>query len=91
MTYRILALDGGGAWALIQVEALIALYGEATRGHDVLSRFDMAAANSGGSLVLGGLVENLTLGDIRTLFLDETNAARSSRRPGPGATASCTS
>ena len=28
--YRILTLDGGGAWALIEVMALIDLYGKAT-------------------------------------------------------------
>jgi len=26
MAYRILSLDGGGTWALIQVKALIAVY-----------------------------------------------------------------
>jgi hypothetical protein len=72
MPYRILSLDGGGAWALIEVETLIALYSEDTKGHDVLDDFDLVAANSGGSLVLGGLVENLTLGGLRDLFLDET-------------------
>jgi len=76
MTYRILSLDGGGAWALIEVDALIDLYGAQTKGHDVLSHFDLAAANSGGSLVLAGLVENLTLKDLRDYFADE--AKRSS-------------
>ena len=72
MPFRILSLDGGGAWAIIEVEALIALYGEQARGHDVLRDFDLAAANSGGTLVLGGLAENLALADLRGLFLDET-------------------
>jgi uncharacterized protein len=36
MSYRILSLDGGGTWALIQVNALIALYTENTPGQTVL-------------------------------------------------------
>jgi Patatin-like phospholipase len=73
MNYRILSLDGGGTWALIQAKALIALNNNdpATQGHDVLRQFDMAAANSGGSIVLGGLVENQTLGEILSSFLDQ--------------------
>lgn len=72
MPYRILSLDGGGAWALIQLRTLMNLYGANATGHDVLSNFDLAAANSGGSLVLAGLVENLSLNDIAQYFLDET-------------------
>jgi hypothetical protein len=72
MAYRILSLDGGGAWALIEVRALMALYDEDTSGHDVLADFDLVAANSGGSLVLGGLVEDLTLRDLLGYFEDET-------------------
>jgi hypothetical protein len=72
--YRILSLDGGGTWALIQVKALIALYDNdpATPGRDVLRDFDLVAANSGGSIVLGGLLEDLPLGQIEGLFEDET-------------------
>ncbi len=74
MSYRILSLDGGGIWALIEVKALIALadYDENTPGHAVLQDFDLAAANSGGSIVLGALVENLTLGEILAQFQDAT-------------------
>jgi hypothetical protein len=71
MKYRILSLDGGGTWALIQLKALIALYGENTPGQTVLSDFDLAAANSGGSIVLGGLVEDLKLGVILGFFQDQ--------------------
>ena len=71
MAYRILSLDGGGAWSLIEVRALIALYNEGTTGHEVLADFDLVAANSGGSLVLGGLVEDLKLGDLLNYFEDE--------------------
>lgn len=68
--HRILTLDGGGAWALIEVRALINLFGLQARGHDVLAEFDLAASNSGGSLVLGGLLMDLTLEELLNLFLD---------------------
>jgi hypothetical protein len=71
MTCRILSLDGGGSWALIQVRTLMDLYGENARGRDVLRNFDLVAACSGGSLVLAGLVENLTLSEILDYFRDE--------------------
>ena len=71
MAYRILSLDGGGSWAIIEVRALIDLYGANATGHQVLADFDLAAANSGGSLVLGGLVENLTLATLQDFFEDE--------------------
>ncbi|MER2519909.1 MAG: patatin-like phospholipase family protein [Bdellovibrionales bacterium] len=76
MAFRILSLDGGGAWALVETQALIALYGEQTKGHKVLADFDLVAANSGGSLVLGGLMEDLTLAEIRDYFLDEFKRRR---------------
>ncbi len=70
--YRILSLDGGGTWALIQVMALMQLHGPDKRGHEVLSSFDLIAANSGGSLVLGGLLEDLPLGTLlNDYFLTE--------------------
>lgn len=46
MVYRILSLDGGGTWSLIQVKALIALYSKDTSGHAVLRDFDLVAADS---------------------------------------------
>jgi len=73
MAYRILTLDGGGSWALIEVMALRALYSDQKSGHDVLADFDLVAANSGGSLVLGGLVENLTLGALLSYFQNQQN------------------
>jgi uncharacterized protein len=72
MPYKILSLDGCGTWALIQVRTLIALYGPNATGHQVLANFDLAAANSGGSLVLAGLVEDLSLSQIAQYFLDDT-------------------
>ncbi len=71
MSYRILSLDGGGTWALIEVKALIALYSENTTGHTVLADFNLIAANSGGSIVLGGLVEDMTLGQLLDFFEDQ--------------------
>jgi hypothetical protein len=69
--YRILTLDGGGAWALIEVMALVDLYSADTTGHQVLGDFDMVAANSGGSIVLGGLVEDLSLQTMLDFFLSQ--------------------
>ncbi|HUX27275.1 MAG TPA: patatin-like phospholipase family protein, partial [Terracidiphilus sp.] len=69
--FRILSLDGGGSWALIQVMALIDMYGGSVTGHEVLQDFDLAAGNSGGSIVLGGLVENMTLSDLLGFFMSE--------------------
>ncbi|HEX4096945.1 MAG TPA: patatin-like phospholipase family protein, partial [Caulobacteraceae bacterium] len=72
MTYKILSLDGGGTWALIQVKALQAIFGNPDMaGHDVLAHFDMAVANSGGSIVLGGLLDNDPLSTILTDFMDD--------------------
>jgi hypothetical protein len=72
MAYRILGLDGGGTWALIEVKALIEIFGsDQVRGHAVLRMFDLVAANSGGSIVLGGLVEDLTLAEMLGFLLDQ--------------------
>src|SRR3569623_1098240 len=71
MNYRFLTLVGGGSWALIHVKALIALYGAGMNCMAILKDFDMVAANSGGSIVLGALLEDLALKDILDLFYDE--------------------
>lgn len=68
--YRILSLDGGGCWALIQVKALMDLYGADANGHDVLKDFDLIIGNSGGTLTLGGLLKNMKLSDLLGLFLN---------------------
>ena len=73
MAYRILTLDGGGSWALIEVKALIRIFGANTRGNEVLQQFDLVAANSGGSIVLGGLVENVPLGTLLGYFMNQSN------------------
>ncbi len=55
MTFRILSLDGGGAWCLVQAMALADLFPE-RGGHAILRRFDLAVASGGGALVLGALM-----------------------------------
>jgi uncharacterized protein len=70
--YRILSLDGGGSWVLIQARALIELFGATTRGQEVLSKFDYVAANSGGSIVFAAMLEDMRLGEIRDFFLTES-------------------
>jgi hypothetical protein len=74
--YRILSLDGGGSWALLQVMALRELYSGATTGHQVLADFDLVAANSGGGITLGGLAENLTLDAILQQYLSAAQRKR---------------
>lgn len=69
--FKILSLDGGGTWALIQVRALIEIFGAETRGHEVLRRFQLVVANSGGSIVAAGLAADFTLGELLELFSDE--------------------
>src|SRR5262249_3334341 len=73
--FRILSLDGGGSWALIQVRALSEIFEAITgksraeiTGHEVLKHFDYAAANSGGSITLAGLAANWTLEALHKLF-----------------------
>lgn len=75
-TYRILSLDGGGSWALIQVKCLRKLFAETFNnpdptGHEVLAKFDLVSANSGGSLVAAAMAENLKLSEIEKIFEDE--------------------
>ena len=72
MNFRILSLDGGGVLALIEIYALIAIYGETTSGHEVLADFDLVAATSGGSIVLGGLMEDIPLAQLKSYFEDQS-------------------
>jgi len=73
--FRILSLDGGGSWSLIQVKTLIDLYSKAgdgsdILGHELLRKFDLTVANSAGSLVLGALIKNLSLKETLDYFID---------------------
>lgn len=69
--FRVLSLDGGGSWALIEVMALMKLHGRNATGHEVLRQYDLVAATSGGSIVLGGLVEDMSLAELLAFFLSE--------------------
>jgi len=69
--YRILSLDGGGTWSLIQIMALRKLFPDGRKGRAILEEFDLVAANSGGSFVLGGLLEDLTLDELFNYFQDQ--------------------
>lgn len=80
--YRILTLDGGGCWAVLQAMALQELFTPETRGHEVLASFDLVAANSGGSLTLGGLLENMSLAELNALFMREAARRQVFAQPG---------
>ncbi len=67
---KVLSLDGGGTWALIQVKALMKIYGDVS-GHEILKRFQFVAANSGGSIVLAMMVSGVRLSKILDLFTTE--------------------
>lgn len=70
MKHNILSLDGGGTWALVEVKALMAIYGDIT-GYEVLSKFDLVVANSAGSIVLGALACNWKLSEILDFFINK--------------------
>ncbi len=73
MSFRILSLDGGGSWSLLQIMTLLDLYrsgGALLTGHHVLRDFDLVVATGSGSIVLGGLVKDLPLTEIRRFFED---------------------
>ena len=70
--FRILSLDGGGTFALIQAKALDDLFpGE--DGHQVLSHFDLVSACSGGAIVAAALIEGYSPREIFDLFDDPVN------------------
>jgi uncharacterized protein len=69
--YRILALDGGGSWALIQIRALQRLFNDDhVKGHRVLKHFDLVVANSGGSIAAMAMAEDWPLSEIIHFYLD---------------------
>ena len=75
MTCRILSLDGGGTWAVLEAMALARLYPN-MGGREVLAQFDIAAGNSGGAIVLAALLADMTPDAIVALFRDETSRGR---------------
>ncbi|MEP6465243.1 MAG: patatin-like phospholipase family protein, partial [Parafilimonas sp.] len=70
MAYKILSLDGGGSWSLIQARVLLDMYGD-INGHELLRKFNLAIANSGGSLVLACLCNDMKMSEIINVFQDE--------------------
>ena len=70
--YKILSLDGGGSWAIIQLLTLKDRFGN-IRGHQILQKFNLVIANSGGSIVLAALAENYTLDEAISLFKEKKN------------------
>ena len=69
--FRVLSLDGGGVWALIEMRALMRLFGESARGRAVLGEFDLVASNSAGSLMLAAMIEDYPLSEVLGLLRDE--------------------
>lgn len=72
--YKILSLDGGGSWAIMQLLTLKDRYGN-INGHQILNKFDLVIANSGGSIVLAALAEDYTIDKAISLFKEEKNGA----------------
>ncbi|MDF4202969.1 patatin-like phospholipase family protein [Maribacter sp. SA7] len=70
--FKILSLDGGGSWAIIQLLTLKDRYGN-INGHQILQQFDLVIANSGGSIVLAALAENYTIDKAISLFKEQQN------------------
>lgn len=73
--FKILSLDGGGSWAIIQLLTLHDRYGN-MKGHELLRKFDLIIANSGGSIVLAALAENYSLEEAIDLFKVKENRDR---------------
>jgi uncharacterized protein len=71
--FRILSLDGGGPWSLIQARTLGEIFAPDLPGRELLSRFDLVVCNSGGAVVVGGLLANMTPQSIETdYFANQT-------------------
>lgn len=61
MSKKVLSLDGGGSWAILQAMALKAIYRNTAVGtgcRNILNDFDVISANSGGSLMLASMIEH---------------------------------
>lgn len=66
---RILSLDGGGNWCLLQAQILADLY-PGCSGIEILKQFDVATANSGGAIVLAALISGMSPDQIVSLYTD---------------------
>jgi uncharacterized protein len=72
---KILSLDGGGSWAILQAMALQATYSGTSVGtncRNILNQFDVVSANSGGSLMLAAMIEHADddISKVIEMFLD---------------------
>lgn len=67
--YHILSLDGGGTWSILQLLTLQKRFGNIS-GYELLRKFDLIAANSGGSIVLATLIEDWPLSKSIAFFED---------------------
>jgi predicted patatin/cPLA2 family phospholipase len=72
MTTRILSLDGGGTWGILEAIALAAIYPGQTAAQ-ILSYFDIIAGTSAGAIIIGALLSDIAPIDIVSMFLDETS------------------
>jgi hypothetical protein len=76
--FRILSLDGGGFWSLVQVRALQRIFHEHAGGHEVLRNFSLVVANSGGSIIAASLAVDQRLSEIAEFVLDPVRRNRGS-------------
>jgi hypothetical protein len=67
---HVLSLDGGGSHCGLLAVALGRLYGDDVNGREILRRFDVVAANSGGSIVLAALAAGYTPHEIAGFYAD---------------------
>lgn len=65
--YKILSLDGGGSWAILQLLTLQERF-PGKDGHAILKEFDLVIGNSGGSIVMAALTENWSIEKALSLF-----------------------
>ena len=70
MSYKIFSLDGGGSWALIEAHILQNIYG-IIKSRELLVEFDRVIANSGGSLELTCLRNDMQFREIISDFKNE--------------------
>ncbi|MDX2001339.1 MAG: patatin-like phospholipase family protein [Chitinophagales bacterium] len=81
MPYKILSLDGGGSWIIVQLKCLAKMYPNET-GRKILNRFDLVVANSGGSIVTAALAADLTPSEaLQMITLQENRDAIFDKKP----------
>lgn len=73
--YKVLTLDGGGSWAVIQAIALKEMFPNKT-SLEILNEFDFIAGTSGGALMLAGLLEFDTIDKVIEVFGSEDELSK---------------